>query len=155
MWITCFFQFYIPGCVQPQQKPVIACTVSDREQKSSRSAASCASQRQRKLLHKEAWGLNFSACAFLLPFRSYSMEPGPSLIQPSHIRAAEWGSDHIWTLLPALDKDFGSQNKGPHGAMCVQEKDTPKSTKVCNPAVQPQPLPSSHIFRYLSVLPNP
>lgn len=83
------------------------------------------------------------------------MESGPLLIQPSHIRAAEGGSDHIWTLLPALDEDFGSQNKGPHGAMCVQEKDTPKSTKTCNPAVQPQRLPSSHIFRYLSVLPNP
>lgn len=99
--------------------------------------------------------LNFSACAFLLPFRSYSMEPGPSLIQTSHIWGAEGGSDHIWTLLPALDEDFGSQNKGPHGAMSVQEKDTPKSTKVCNPAVQPQRLPSSHIFRYSSVLPNP
>lgn len=39
------------------------------------------------------------------------------LMQPSHMRPVGEGSDHMWTLLPALDAHFRSLKKVVHGVM--------------------------------------
>lgn len=102
------------------QMPMVNYMIYDGKHKVSSSSASCTSHSQKKLSCQEACKSLFVSFSF--PLEGKSMDPVVLLILPPHVRAAERGSDHIWTLLPSLDAHFRSQNKGVCGVhVCVRE----------------------------------